>query len=60
VAAHLGFGEVLTSCRATVVSPSGGAGTTDAQQDAVLEQVLGLDSHQLARRAAHRILRIYG
>jgi hypothetical protein len=39
---------------------NGGAGTTDAQQDAVLEQVLGLDSHQLARRAAHRILRIYG
>jgi hypothetical protein len=39
---------------------NGGVGTTDAQQDVVLEQVLGLDSHQLAGRAANRILRIYG
>jgi hypothetical protein len=38
----------------------GGAGTTDAHQDLVLQQVLGLDSHQLAKRAAARILRIYG
>jgi hypothetical protein len=38
----------------------GGAGTTDADQDAVLVRVIGLDSHQLARRAAARILRIYG
>lgn len=37
-----------------------GRGTTDDQQDAVLEQVLGFDSHELARRAAQRILRIYG
>jgi hypothetical protein len=39
---------------------NGGAGTTDAEQDAVLQEVLGLDSHQLAKRAATRILRIYG
>jgi hypothetical protein len=37
-----------------------GAGTTDAEQDAVLLSVLGFDSHELARRAAKRILRIYG
>lgn len=37
-----------------------GRGTTDAAQDAVLLRVLGIDSHQLARRAAHRILSIYG
>jgi hypothetical protein len=39
---------------------NGGAGTTDEQQDAVLERVTGLDGAQLARRAATRILRIYG
>lgn len=39
---------------------AGGQGTPDNQQDAVLEQVLGFDSHELARRAAIRILRIYG
>jgi hypothetical protein len=39
---------------------NGGEGTTDAEQDAVLQRVLGLDSTQLARRAANRILRIYG
>jgi hypothetical protein len=39
---------------------AGGAGTPDARQDVVLERVLGLDSHQLAKRAAARILRIYG
>jgi hypothetical protein len=39
---------------------AGGEGTTDDQQDAVLQTVLGLDSGQLARRAATRILRIYG
>lgn len=37
-----------------------GAGTTDERQDAVLQRVLGFDSHELARRAALRILRIYG
>jgi hypothetical protein len=37
-----------------------GDGTTDEQQDAVLETVVGLDGAQLARRAATRILRIYG
>jgi len=37
-----------------------GQGTTDEQQDAVLQQVLGIDGDQLARRAAARILRIYG
>ena len=39
---------------------NGDAGTTDVQQDAVLLRVLGMDSHQLAKRAATRILRIYG
>lgn len=39
---------------------NGGAGTTDARQDAVLQAVLGMDGRQLARRAANRILRIYG
>jgi hypothetical protein len=39
---------------------AGGAGIADAQQDAVLQTVLGLDGEQLARRAATRILRIYG
>jgi hypothetical protein len=38
----------------------GGTGTPDADQDAVLERVLGLNGHELARRAAARILRIYG
>ncbi len=37
-----------------------GRGTSDANQDPVLLQVLGYDSHQLARRAAARILHIYG
>ena len=39
---------------------NGGKGTSDADQDAVLQTVIGLDSAQLARRAAARILRIYG
>jgi hypothetical protein len=39
---------------------AGGEGTTDNEQDAVLQSVLGLDGAQLARRAANRILRIYG
>ncbi|RNM16099.1 hypothetical protein [Nocardioides pocheonensis] len=39
---------------------AGGAGTTDEQQDAVLETVLGLDGQELAQHAAQRILRIYG
>jgi hypothetical protein len=38
----------------------GGRGTPDAGQDAVLKAVIGLDSHQLADRAAQRILEIYG
>lgn len=37
-----------------------GEGTTDAEQDAVLQTVLGLSGAELARRAATRILRIYG
>ena len=37
-----------------------GRGTRDDQQDAVLQEVLGMDSRQLARRAAARILDIYG
>ncbi|WP_310963749.1 hypothetical protein [Nocardioides terrisoli] len=39
---------------------NGGIGTRDNQQDAVLQRVLGLNSHQLAERAAARIRRIYG
>ena len=39
---------------------NGGQGTPDAQQDRVLEQVLGLDSRELARRAAARIRNLYG
>ena len=35
-------------------------GTTDVDQDRVLDQVLGFDSHELARRAAARIRNIYG
>lgn len=38
----------------------GGVGTPDDRQDAVLRQVLGYDSHELARRAAARIVRLYG
>jgi hypothetical protein len=37
-----------------------GRGTSDTQQDAVLTRVLGFDSHELARRAAARIQRLYG
>jgi hypothetical protein len=37
-----------------------GKGTPDSRQDAVLRRVLGYDSHALARRAAARILSIYG
>jgi hypothetical protein len=37
-----------------------GKGTPDRRQDAVLRRVLGYDSHELARRAAARILSIYG
>ena len=39
---------------------NGGQGTPDADQDRVLDQVLGFDSHELARRAAARIRNIYG
>jgi hypothetical protein len=39
---------------------NGGAGTEDARQDSVLQAVLGLDGAQLARRAAARIIDIYG
>jgi len=39
---------------------AGGAGTTDADQDAVLETVLGMSGAQLAEAAAKRILKIYG
>jgi hypothetical protein len=38
----------------------GGEGTLDQDQDAVLERVLGMSGGELAREAAHRILRIYG
>jgi hypothetical protein len=39
---------------------NGGSGTPDADEDRVLEQVLGFDDHELARRAAARIRSIYG
>jgi hypothetical protein len=39
---------------------NGGDGTSDADQDRVLSQVLGFDSHELARRAAARIRTLYG
>ncbi|MFL6022485.1 MAG: hypothetical protein ACJ72O_04030 [Marmoricola sp.] len=39
---------------------AGGAGTSDAEQDAVLLRVLGISSGELAKNAAHRILKIYG
>ena len=39
---------------------NGGEGTDDADQDRVLDQVLGFDSRELARRAAARIRNIYG
>jgi hypothetical protein len=39
---------------------NGGQGTTDAEQDRVLQQVLGYDSRELALRAAARIRNLYG
>ena len=39
---------------------NGGEGTSDEQQDRVLEQVLGYDGTELARRASARIRNIYG
>ena len=39
---------------------NGGDGTSDEDQDRVLEQVLGYDNHELAVRAAARIRNIYG
>lgn len=38
----------------------GGEGTTDENQDAVLQRVLGVSGGELAREAARRILAIYG
>jgi hypothetical protein len=37
-----------------------GNGTNDVEQDRVLQQVLGYDSRELARRAAARIRNLYG
>jgi hypothetical protein len=37
-----------------------GRGTTDAQQNQVLEEIIGMSSQQLATHAEHRILHIYG
>ena len=39
---------------------NGGSGTSDADQDRVLDQVLGYGGRELARRAAARIRNIYG
>jgi hypothetical protein len=39
---------------------AGGDGTLDADQDAVLQRVLGISGEELAEKAARRILRIYG
>jgi len=38
----------------------GGDRTSEKEQDAVLQRVLGYDGEQLAKEAARRILRIYG
>jgi hypothetical protein len=37
-----------------------GDGTSEADQDAVLRQLLGIDSHELARHAADRIVATFG
>jgi hypothetical protein len=37
-----------------------GNGTNDVEQDRVLQQVLGYDGRELARRAAARIRNLYG
>jgi len=39
---------------------NGGEGTSEAEQDRVLQQVLGYASRELARRAAARIRNLYG
>lgn len=57
IAAHQGestMWQLMTALHAH------GKGTPDSRQDAVLRRVLGYDSHALARRAAARILSIYG
>lgn len=57
IAAHQGearMWQLMTALHAH------GKGTPDSRQDAVLRRVLGYDSHELARRAAARILSIYG
>jgi len=37
-----------------------GDGTTDAEQDEVLEEVVGIDSEELARKAARKIVHTFG
>jgi len=57
IAAHQGearMWQLMTALHAH------GTGTRDSRQDAVLRRVLGYDSHTLAKRAAARILSIYG
>ncbi|MCW2763165.1 MAG: hypothetical protein JWR85_3366 [Marmoricola sp.] len=39
---------------------NGGDGTSDAEQDRVLQQLLGFDGRELSRRAAARIRNLYG
>lgn len=39
---------------------NGGAGTSDQRQDAALERIIGIGNHELAQRAAARILQLYG
>lgn len=39
---------------------AGGEGTEDADQDPILLGTIGMDSHDLARKAADRIVEIYG
>jgi hypothetical protein len=39
---------------------NGGDGTSDAEQDRVLQQLLGFDGSELSRRAAARIRNLYG
>jgi hypothetical protein len=57
IAAHRGESRLWDLMNAL---HDGGRGTPDDQQDPVLRRVIGLDSDQLAHRAARRILDIYG
>ena len=53
------FGEAKVWALMRALDDSG-RGTTDADQDAVLLPLIGLDNRQLAHQAARRILANYG